>query len=321
MNRPRKQNRELPACVYLKHGSYFYVKNGKWHNLGKDKKTALAEYSKRLLMPNDGVAGLLAEWFSDLDVSAATRKSYRHGVKVLSKVFAEFDPHQVTARDVLAMMHHFRKKPASANLYRNVLLGAMDLAFMKNIIERNVVVDVKPYPINTRDRYITDVEFMAIRDKATPTLKVVMDLCYQTGQRISDVLAIKYSDLTDEGIYVVQSKTKHRMVIGWSPELRQVIADAKALHKCLRGMTLLHTRRGNPFTYSTIRTLWDRARSAAKVDDVRIHDIRAKAATDAEKHGQDSKKLLGHRSESSHNRYLRSKETPVAEPVSFRQSN
>jgi len=321
MNRPRKQNRDLPACVYLKHGAYFFVKNGKWHNLGKDKKPALAEYAKRLVAPKDGMAGLLAEWFDEIEVAESTKKSYRHAVKVLSKIFAEFEPHHVTARDVLAMMHHYRKKPASANLYRNVLLCAMDRAFMLNIIERNVVTDVKPYPANKRDRYITDAEFVAIRGKATPTLKIIMDLCYQTGQRISDVLAIKHSDISEEGIYVLQSKTKHRMVIGWSPELRQVVADAKALHKCLRGMTLLHTRRGTPFTYSTIRTLWDRARTAAKVEDAHIHDIRAKAATDAEKQGQDSKKLLGHRSESSHNRYLRSKETPVAEPVRIRQSN
>lgn len=319
--RQRKHNTELPPCVYLRHGSYFYVKCGKWHNLGKDKRKAMAEYAKRLTVPQDGMGDLLNRWLDDIDVSAATKKSYRHGVKVLSGIYSEFEPHQITARDVLSMMHHFRKKPASANLYRNVLLGAMDFAFMENIIERNVVVDVKPYPVKTRDRYITDGEFKAIRDKATPTLRVIMDLCYLTGQRISDVLAVKYSDISDDGIYVRQSKTKHRMVIGWSTDLRKAVADAKSLHKCLRGMTLLHTRKGTPFTYSTVRTLWDRARNAAKVEDAHIHDIRAKAATDAERQGQDSKKLLGHKSESSHNRYLRSKETPVAEPVRIGQSN
>jgi hypothetical protein len=43
-----------------------------------------------------------------------------------------------------------------------------------------------------------------------------------------------------------------------------------------------------------------------------IHDIRAKAATDARAQGLDSKSLLGHASESAHLRYLRGKETPVA---------
>lgn len=321
MNRPRKQNRDLPACVYLKHGSYFYVKNGKWKNLGKDKKAALIQYAKLSVRQTDGVAGLLARWFDELEVADATKKNYRHAVKILSKAFSEFDPHQVTARDVMTLMHHYRKKPASANLYRNVLMGAMDVAFMEQLVERNVVRDVKPFKTATRDRYLSDAEFNAIRSKASPTLKVIMDLCYLTGQRISDVLAIKYADLTNEGIQFKQHKTKHRMVVAWSTELRKVEADAKSLHKCVRGLTLIHSRKGTPLTYSTVRTLWDRARNAAGINDATIHDMRAKAATDAEQQGLDSKKLLGHRSESSHNRYLRSKETPVATPVSIRQSN
>lgn len=318
--RPRKHNRELPPCVYLSNGSYFYVKNGKWKNLGADLKNALLKYAKLSTTPTEGVAGLMARWFDDIEVAEATQKSYRHAVKVISKAFAEFEPHEVTARDVMTFMHHFRKKPASANLYRNALMGAFDMAFMEQLVERNVVRDVKPFKTATRDRYLSDAEFNAIRAKASPTLKVIMDLCYLTGQRISDVLAIKYVDLTDDGIQFKQHKTKHRMVVAWSPELRKTVADAKALHKCLRGLTLIHSRKGTPLTYSTVRTLWDRARSAAGINDATIHDMRAKAATDAEQQGLDSKKLLGHRSESSHNRYLRSKETPVATPVKFKEA-
>ncbi len=319
MNRPRKQNRDLPACVYLKHGSYFYVKRGRWINLGKDKKAALNEYAKISTAPTGGVPGLLHRWLNDIEVAHATKKNYTHAVKILSKAFAEFEPHQVTARDIMALMYHYKKMPGSANLYRTAMIGALEMAFMEQIVERNVARDVKPLRQVARDRYLSDAEFNAIKAKATPTLRVIMELCYLTGQRISDVIAIRYADLTDEGIGFKQQKTKHRMLVSWSTELIKTVADAKLLHKNLRGLTLLHTRKGTPFTYSTIRTLWDRACKAAKVDDAHIHDMRAKSATDAEQQGLDSKKLLGHRSESSHNRYLRSKETSVAEPVSFRQ--
>lgn len=316
--RQRQTNKDLPSCVYVKCGTYYYVKNNKWINLGKDKRKALAEYARLISVPVEGVSGLLNRWLADVDIAPNTRRTYRHAVKVLSEAFAEFEPWQVTARDVLAFVHHHRKNPASANLYRNVLSLAMDFAFMENTIERNVVSDVKPYKTATRERYITDAEYEAIRSKATPTLRVVMDLCLLTGQRISDVLGVRYSDLTDEGILFKQMKTGKRMVVSWSDELEQVVANAKSLHTVLRGLTILHTRRGTPFTYSTIRTLWDRARKAARVEDAHIHDIRAKAATDAKKQGLDSQALLGHRSESSHNRYLRSKETAVAFPASFR---
>jgi hypothetical protein len=34
MGRPRKQNQHLPTRVFLRHGSYYYVLNGRWYNLG-----------------------------------------------------------------------------------------------------------------------------------------------------------------------------------------------------------------------------------------------------------------------------------------------
>ena len=85
------------------------------------------------------------------------------------------------------------------------------------------------------------------------------------------------------------------------------------------------TRQGKPLSYSTVRTLWLRATTSADIPDARMHDLRAKAGTDAEAQGLDSKKLLGHTSEQSHKRYLRSKEIPIAIPAreeklnSFRQ--
>lgn len=317
--RPRKTNRHLPACVYLRHGSYFLVRGGKWINLGHDLKAALSEYANRISEPSEGMQGLLVRWLDGVTVADKTRKTYAVIVRQLSPILAEYEPHQVTARDIMAIMHHHRHKPGMANHMRTVLIGALELAFMENLVERNVARDVRPLKTVERDRYLTDAEYSAIQEKATPTLKAIIELCYLTGQRISDVLAIRYADLLDEGIIFRQQKTKHRMIVGWSDDLREAVASAKALHQSLRGMTLLHTRQGTPFAYSTVRTLWDRACAAAKVENAHIHDLRAKAGTDKDKQGGDSKALLGHASESSHRRYLRSKDTPVASPVKLRR--
>jgi len=320
MPRPKKLDRDLPSCVYRNHGAFYLVKNNKWIRLGDDLATALKEYAKRQNTPTDGMPGLLARWFDDVEIAATTRKHYGTLVRQLSKVFAEFEPWEVTARDILTYMHSLRKKPGMANHGRNVLIGALDFAFLEGTVERNVARDVRPLPTKARDRYLTTQEFDAIHAQATDTLKVVMKLCYFTGQRISDVLAIRYADLTPEGIVFRQHKTKHRMIVSWSPELREVVDQAKALHSSLKGMTLRHTRKGTPFSYFTIRTLWDRAVKASGVEDARIHDLRAKAATDTDSAGRDSKGLLGHKSESSHMRYLRSKQTPVAEPATFKKA-
>ncbi|WHI52411.1 hypothetical protein P3339_06415 [Microbulbifer sp. MLAF003] len=56
-------------------------------------------------------------------------------------------------------------------------------------------------------RYLTDDEYRAIRSKANPNIKLVMDMCYLTAQRISDVLSIQHSDIGKDGIKFQQEKT------------------------------------------------------------------------------------------------------------------
>jgi integrase len=46
-----------------------------------------------------------------------------------------------------------------------------------------------------------------------------------------------------------------------------------------------------------------------------FRDIRAKAATDAKKGGQDYQKLLGHANPAMSERYIKRREAVIAEPV------
>lgn len=50
------------------------------------------------------------------------------------------------------------------------MIGALEMAFMEQIVERNVARDVRPLRQVARDRYLSDAEFNAIKAKATPTL-------------------------------------------------------------------------------------------------------------------------------------------------------
>lgn len=319
--RPRKTDKHLPSCVYERSGAFYYVKQNKWTLIGRSLPEALKAYAKIIDAPTDKMPALLDRYLKDIDVAPNTLKLYKSAVKKLSEIFAEFEPVQVTARDMMTVMHKLKSTPGMANIMRVVMIGAMDLAFIEQYVDRNVIRDTKKLPMAKRDRYITDAEFAAIYRIAPPTTQVIMDLCYLTGQRISDVLNIRYSDLTEHGIEIVQQKTKHRMLIAWSEDLLKVVDRAKKLHASVKGMTLLHTRAGNTIPYGTVVSAWKLACGKAKVENAHIHDIRAKAATDSNADGLDSKTLLGHQSESVHNRYLRSKETPVVKALSFRQSN
>jgi integrase len=49
---------------------------------------------------------------------------------------------------------------------------------------------------------------------------VIIDFAYFTGQRISDVLKIRRTDLTDSGTTFAQSKTGTKLTVAWSDGLR-----------------------------------------------------------------------------------------------------
>lgn len=261
---------------------------------------------------------LTTRQLSDRPLAVKTFKSYSVVANRLKIAFAEFKPADVKPSHLYQYLTAKSVTTAMASHYRSVMMGAMQLAVEEGMIDANPIKEVKHFTSKTRDRYLSDGEYSAIRNKATPTLQSIMDITYLTGQRIGDVLCIRLSDLGREGITFTQQKTGTRLCVAWSPDLEESVKTAKRLHTSLKGFHLFHTRKGKPFSYWTIRTLWNRAAAAAGIEDAHLHDLRAKAATDMKKTGGDSKALLGHKSEQVHLRYLRDKETPIVQPVKKR---
>lgn len=317
MSRASTSPSRLPVRMHLKNGRYYYVHRNKWIGLSRDYHDALVEYARLIRPAASGMQDLLDRFLEDIRPRAAksTVRTYGVAINKLRAAFVEFSPEQVRPVHVAQVLDHHRATPSMANVMRNVLKQAFALAVRIGLAETNPVRDVQPFREKKRDRYLSAAEYSAIRAKATPTLAAIMDICLITGQRIGDVLKIRHADIGADGLYFKQQKTGHRLRVEMSDDLRRAIDTARTLHTSLRGLHLFHTRQGKPFAYWTIRTLWVRATIAAGVEDVHIHDIRAKSATDAKAQGIDSKALLGHTTETSHNRYLRSKEVPTVQPL------
>lgn len=315
--------RTLPRWMHLKHGRYYLVRQNKWHPLARNLHDALVEYANLVASDDAGALGDLTQRVLEdmaLEVAPATLKNYRTCSRRVLDAFAEFSPQQIRPKHIAQFLDDNKATPSMANLLRSFLKGMFQRAVRWGIVETDPTRDIKPFKTRKRDRYITADEFNRIREHASPTLQCLMDLAYLTGQRIGDVMGIRYADITESGVYVKQQKTGNRVLISMSPDLEAAITQARAIHKSVKGLTLFHKRDGSPLAYNTIYGHWSRACAAAQVEDANFHDIRAAAATDAKAQGLDSRTLLGHTTESSHNRYLRSKEVPVAKPNRARNS-
>jgi integrase len=96
--------------------------------------------------------------------------------------------------------------PAS-NRYRAVLLLVWKHAIAKGLTDANPVAATLPKSEpKTRQRLDLD-GFLAIRDAAATWLQSAMDLAVVTCQREADLVALRFDDITERGLRVVQHKT------------------------------------------------------------------------------------------------------------------
>ena len=210
---------------------------------------------------------------------------------------------------------HFADTPNMANRLLSFLRTVFAYALEWRLVDSNPCIGVRRHKEAKRERYITDSEFMAIRMAAIhKAIPVVMDLCYLTGQRIGDILAIRNDDISSIGIAFKQEKTGALLLVRMTPALSEAIALARQAHpEDSRASTLLYTRGFKPYSYGTIKDAFNRARQTAELQDITIHDIRAKSGTDAEEEGKDPQKRLGHSNPQMTKRYLRGRKAKLVD--------
>lgn len=338
--RPRKHNKHLPARMYEKHGAFWYVqprddknKTPKWHKLGTDTdySAALEAYARHVSAAGNSVAALVDDYFLDsefLELADSTRKEYRRLGDLIKKAFVEFhDATMVEPKHIAQVIDDEAiEAPVQSRRMRVILMSVFALAVRKGKVPTNPVKDIKSRKYKkTPRRYVTDQEFAALKANAPETLVCIMDFCYVTAQRISDVLKVTIGDIRPEGVYFRQQKTGNELIVKMTPDLADIIERAKRLnraHRKTRVVPISDAHRplfrsrigGKAFSYFGVSTMFQRARALAGVSGWSLHSIRHKAATDAKKLGLNPKELLGHIDDRTTKIYLHEREIPIATP-------
>lgn len=317
--RPRKKDRHLPKCMYQKHGAYYLVRKGKWERLDTDYQAALLAYAKLTTSANRGgmpelIEKALAHHIKVKKLAANTVEQYEAAAAKLCDIFAEFEPREVLPRHVAAVKMDLSATPNWANRVLSFLRVVFGYALEWQLVDSNPCTGIKRHEESKRDRYITDREFQALMAHCSDYMRVIFEMCYLTGQRIGDVLAIRLADISPAGIEFRQQKTGAKLIVTMTSDIQDVIDRAKALPRKVRGLTLFCTRGGGkPVSYATVKDAFAKARAAAGIEDVKIHDLRAKSLTDADGEGKDAQKLGGHTDSRMTARYLRGKKPTTAQ--------
>lgn len=307
--------------MYQKHGAYYLVRKGKWERLDSDYQAALLAYARKTSSAaQGGMPDLIDKVMKHItpNLKPNTVAQYEIAAERLKDILAEFEPADVLPKHVAAIKMDLAKTPNMCNRLLSFLRVVFQYALEWQLVDSNPCIGVKRHAEKKRDRYITDAEFQALMACCSDYMRVIFEMCFLTGQRIGDVLAIRLSDISEAGIEFRQQKTGAKLIVTMTPDIQDVIDRAKALPRKVRGLTLFCTRGGGkPVSYATAKDAFAKAREAAGVTDVTIHDLRAKSLTDADGEGKDAQKLGGHTDQRMTARYLRGKKPTAAQAPSM----
>lgn len=118
-------------------------------------------------------------------------------------------------------------------------------------------------------------KIQAFRAEATGHTLLIFELCLGTGQRIGDVLKMRWSDIEGEGIHVTQNKTKAKLWVPFTPQLSAIIAQTQKV-----GVTLSAHGRGRAMSYRTVAQRIMEVRRKIGAEEYDIHSLRYSAAAE-----------------------------------------
>jgi integrase len=309
--------------MHLKGKTYYHVSTTiprKWTKLDRDiaiAKRLWADIEGEQHNPQDHTFnGIVARYRKEVLPSKAVR-TQRDNEKELAKLLSVFGlmpidsikPHHIKRyldeRGKTAMIRANREKA----LFSHVFNFARQCGYTD---APNPCAGIKGHKETGRDRYVEDMEFLAVWTNADPSIQDAMDLAHLTGQRPADLLKFKRSDIHEGSLALTQNKTGKKLRIEIVGELQSLIERILSRENYNMGIdALLQDGSGQRLTYGTLRSRFDKARVAAEVS-FQFRDIRAKTATDTENlaHAQ---RLLGHKTRAMTEHYTRNR---IGEKVS-----
>jgi integrase len=320
MGRKRLSETHLPQHLRVKRGArrdtYFTQLGGKYVGLGNDR--SIAERKLRDLIAGKPVAGTIAElcerylrWQEDLiaakDKSALARRTlddYADGLRdhvlpVFGKMLpAAFRPmHKAQYLDRQRLLG----RPVRANREMAALSSAFNYGMRIGVIDENPCHGVRRNTETPRSRLPTTAEINALLGiaKAKGTSSYVVALLALavaiTGRRRAELLTLRLSDLSENGISGQDAKRKpgesaRRFTIAWSPLLRQIIEGVRALERPPSITYLFPTMDGSAYTDSGFKTMWGRVMDdfvAQGGERFTAHDLRSYYVSEKKDRGED----------------------------------
>lgn len=329
MGRNKKHNKHLPKRVQLKRGKYYYTQYAggkvKWLPLGDDYGEALriwAEYEAEQVPRANTVAKAIQAYIIDKLPSKApsTQREYRRYAVKLTNVFGDM-PLSAVQRNHVGQYLHRHNNQRMANREISMFSSVFDYSIRNAWCNENPCRNIRRNPEKPRTITPSKAEMKSVFKASSPQIRLMILLSLRTALRKSDLLKLKLTDLSQDGISIDVQKTKQKLMIEWSPKLVLLVSRIRKLKRPIRSFYLFCNRSGQMYTPSGFDSLFQRIKITAGAKVLRWHDWRSIAITQAAKvGGKDyAQALAAHRSVTTTELYLRDKSRQKVRPVSFKK--
>jgi len=326
-------NRSLPPNLYVRNDGYYSYRDPntrKEYGLGRIKKEAISQAIEanlqflegdRLLdrMRNESVM-MLHAWLDKYQIIISNRglkenslKEYMSRVKFIRNGFSNIPIDEVKTKDIADFLGEYvaAGKGRTAKLMRSMLLDIFREAIANGHISVNPVDSTKVRRVEVKRSRLSLADFLVIREVTkgmSPWLSLSTEIALITGQRVSDIAKMKWSDIYDEKLHVEQKKTGFKVALPLGLSITALgLSLQDVIDRCHQRYrnceTIIATRTGSELIEDSISKAFTIARDKTGLkwekSPPSFHEIRSLAARlYSEERGSDfAQKVLGHKSQ------------------------
>ncbi|MBK5144686.1 phage integrase Arm DNA-binding domain-containing protein [Budviciaceae bacterium BWR-B9] len=333
---------------------YRHPITGKYHALGTDEQeareiaieanTRLAEQrSRQILALNDRIAMIkgkeitVSTWLDrywkiqeerlkEGDIKPNTFKQKKKPVDLLRHNFAMKPLPAVDARDIVSILDASKEagQHRMAQVIRSVLIDVFAEAQQAGEVPPGynpALATKQPRRKITRQRLNLDEwqQIFNIADKNHTYMGNAMLLAIVTGQRLGDISKMKFSDIWDDHLHIVQEKTGAKLAIPLSIKCHAINWTLKDVITKCRDRVVSHylvhytkptsmAKRGGQVSPNTLTTNFSKARDLTEIDwgdgtPATFHEQRSLSERLYKEQGINTQLLLGHKSQKQTDSY------------------
>jgi len=283
--------RDLPPYIRVKRGGsgkeyLYYERHGRRERMPDFpspvfyERYAALEHHMPVVPSQHTWKTLIALYRADkrwTDLSSRTMQDYEKPMTILEEVWGDLDPRRIKRSHVLAVMRENAHRYRWANDFKTVVSRALDVAMDNDWLAQNVAKTIPPLkPEKTLGRQPWPRDLIEAFRKEAPidtSARLLFELCLGTGQRISDVLVLKWNACRADTIYFTQSKTGRNLDVPYTATLRIVLDRAPRT-----GLYVVCGPQGQRFTYRQAQHAIMTVRKVIGAEAFDIHALRHTAA-------------------------------------------